>query len=99
MTGTSKADFLVVAQFLYPAVPLPKVSWDNLQVLLVEGRKWDMQVRPAATETQQVFGQNNYGQQLEQAMCSCACVPRGCNLFSATAPILCLADHAFGCLG
>jgi hypothetical protein len=26
-------------------VPLPKVSWDNLEVLLVEGRKWEMQVR------------------------------------------------------
>jgi hypothetical protein len=45
MPGTSKADFLVVAQFLYPMSPLPKVSWENLEVLLVEGRKWDMQVR------------------------------------------------------
>jgi hypothetical protein len=46
MLGTSKADFLTVAAFLYPLVPLPKVSWDNLEVLLVEGRKWDMQVGP-----------------------------------------------------
>jgi hypothetical protein len=45
MPGTSKADFLVVAEFLYPLAPLPKVSWDNLEVLLVEGHKWDMQVR------------------------------------------------------
>ncbi|WIA18887.1 hypothetical protein OEZ85_003560 [Tetradesmus obliquus] len=44
LPGTSKADFLTVAQFLYPIAPLPKVSWDNLEVLLVEGRKWDMQV-------------------------------------------------------
>jgi hypothetical protein len=44
MPGTSKADFLTIAQFLYPTVPLPKVSWDNLEVLLLEGRKWDMQV-------------------------------------------------------
>ncbi|KAF6256773.1 hypothetical protein COO60DRAFT_1640467 [Scenedesmus sp. NREL 46B-D3] len=35
MLGTSKADFLVVAQFMYPIMPLPKVSWDNLEVLLV----------------------------------------------------------------
>jgi hypothetical protein len=48
LPGTSKADFLIVAQFLYPVVPLPKVSWDNLEVLLVEGRKWDMQVRCCA---------------------------------------------------
>uniref|UniRef100_A0A383VMB3 BTB domain-containing protein n=1 Tax=Tetradesmus obliquus TaxID=3088 RepID=A0A383VMB3_TETOB len=46
MPGTSKADFLTVAQFLYPILPLPKVSWDNLEVLLVQGHKWDMQVRP-----------------------------------------------------
>jgi hypothetical protein len=45
MPGTSKADFLVVAQFMYPLMPLPKVSWDNLEVLLVQGHKWDMQVR------------------------------------------------------
>jgi hypothetical protein len=44
MPGTSRADFLTIAQFLYPIVPLPKVSWDNLEVLLVQGRKWDMQV-------------------------------------------------------
>jgi hypothetical protein len=44
MPGTSKADFLVVAQFLYPILPLPEVSWDNLEVLLLEGHKWDMQV-------------------------------------------------------
>jgi hypothetical protein len=47
LPGTSKADFLVVVQFLYPVLPLPKVSWDNLEVLLVEGRKWDMQVSSA----------------------------------------------------
>uniref|UniRef100_A0A383VQI5 BTB domain-containing protein n=1 Tax=Tetradesmus obliquus TaxID=3088 RepID=A0A383VQI5_TETOB len=41
---TSKADFLTVAQFLYPIVPLPKVSWETLEVLLVQGHKWDMQV-------------------------------------------------------
>jgi hypothetical protein len=49
LPGTSKADFLVVGQFLYPVLPLPKVSWDILEVLLVEGRKWDMQVGPALT--------------------------------------------------
>jgi hypothetical protein len=45
LPGTSKSDFLTLAQFLYPLVPLPKVRWDNLEVLLVEGRKWGMQVR------------------------------------------------------
>lgn len=45
MPGTSKDEFLTLAQFMYPIVPLPKVSWDNLKVLLVEGHKWDMQVR------------------------------------------------------
>jgi hypothetical protein len=48
LPGTSKADFLVVAQFLYPVVLPLKVSWDILEVLLVEGRKWDMQVRHVA---------------------------------------------------
>jgi hypothetical protein len=45
LPGTSKEDFLVVAEFMYPMAPLPKVSWDNLEVLLVEGRKWSMPVR------------------------------------------------------
>jgi hypothetical protein len=45
MPGTSKEHFLVVAQFMYPMAPLPKVSWDNLEVLLVEGRKWSKPVR------------------------------------------------------
>ncbi|WIA39185.1 hypothetical protein OEZ86_005310 [Tetradesmus obliquus] len=44
MPGTSKDDFLTLAQFMYPILPLPKVSWDNLEVLLVQGHKWDMQV-------------------------------------------------------
>jgi hypothetical protein len=35
-----------MAQLMYPVLPLPKVSWDNLEVLLVQGRKWDMQVNP-----------------------------------------------------
>jgi hypothetical protein len=48
MPGTSRADFVTIAQFLYPIVPLPKVSWDNLEVLLLEGRKWDMQVTDKA---------------------------------------------------
>jgi hypothetical protein len=46
MPGTSNEDFLVMAQFMYLVLPLPKVSWDNLEVLLVQGRKWDLQVSP-----------------------------------------------------
>lgn len=30
--GTSKEDWLTVMAFLYPVVPQPVVSWDNLQV-------------------------------------------------------------------
>jgi hypothetical protein len=45
MPGTSKQEFLAVAEFMYPVVPLPKVSWDNLEVLLVQGRKWNIPVR------------------------------------------------------
>jgi hypothetical protein len=76
MPGTSKADFLVVAQFLYPAVPLPKVSWDNLEVLLVEGRKWEMQVRALLHQKlQQAAVQDSYGRQhttssVHTCMCS-----------------------------
>lgn len=42
LPGTTKADFLTVAAFLYPIAPLPKVTWDNLEVLLVEGNKWNI---------------------------------------------------------
>lgn len=30
---------------MYPVVPLPKVTWQNLEVLLVQGRNWDIPVR------------------------------------------------------
>jgi hypothetical protein len=45
MPGTSKEEYLAVAAFMYPVVPLPKVSWHNLEVLLVQGRKWNIPVR------------------------------------------------------
>jgi hypothetical protein len=54
LPGTSRADVLTVAQFLYPIVPLPKVSWYNLEVLLLEGRKWDMQVNVNACQIGQL---------------------------------------------
>jgi hypothetical protein len=50
LPGSSRADFLAVAQFLYPILPLPRVSWDNLEVLLLEGRKWVMQVNGMACQ-------------------------------------------------
>lgn len=44
VNGSTKADFLAVLEFVYPVTPLPKVTWNNLEVLLVESNKWDMQV-------------------------------------------------------
>lgn len=47
ISGTSREDFSTLLSFLYPAHmnPAPEVIWDNAGVLLVEGHKWDMQVR------------------------------------------------------
>lgn len=32
MEGTKKGDWLVAMQFMYPVIPQPEVSWDNLEV-------------------------------------------------------------------
>jgi hypothetical protein len=109
MPGTSKADFLVVAQFLYPAVPLPKVSWDNLEVLLVEGRKWEMQVRALLQKNRQlVLVHESYGQQQHTRSIVLRCISSVMQLFMGVCTagalisaiiITCLADDAFACSG
>jgi hypothetical protein len=35
MTGTSKKDWLTAMQFAYPVVPVPDITWDNLEVRLL----------------------------------------------------------------
>ncbi|KAF8060600.1 Pacrg [Scenedesmus sp. PABB004] len=42
MPGTSVEAWLQVAAFMYPLIPPPSVSWDNLEVLLTLGAKLDM---------------------------------------------------------
>jgi hypothetical protein len=32
MNGTSRQDWLTIMGFVYPIVPQPTVSWDNLEV-------------------------------------------------------------------
>jgi hypothetical protein len=34
MDGTSKEDWLLVLGFVYPLVPQPDITWDNLEVSL-----------------------------------------------------------------
>lgn len=32
MEGTKKEDWLIAMEFMYPVVPQPEVTWDNLEV-------------------------------------------------------------------
>ena len=42
LTGTSKEDWLEAMKFVYPVSPTPTVSFDNLELLMVIGSKYDM---------------------------------------------------------
>lgn len=60
LPGTSRADWLTAMRFVYPAfAPLPVVTWDNLELLLTLGGKYDM---PLLLDCANAFLRDNAGQ-------------------------------------
>lgn len=59
MPGTRKQDWLLAMEFLYPVVPAPAISWDNLGTLLAVTDKCCMS---ALTQQLATFLQQNMGQ-------------------------------------
>ena len=42
MDGTSKEGWLLVMEFVYPVVPAPDMTWQNLEVLIQLGHKYEI---------------------------------------------------------